>query len=80
MGKIKDYMIDHPDEPSADYPLGGSLEPYDIWRDNKLTEEGDNFLNEPRYSINDLNRIRACEQKTLAFVDEMIKDAFKTKE
>ena len=27
------------DEPSADYPLGGLVEPYDIARDNELTNE-----------------------------------------
>ncbi len=26
------------DQPSADYPLGGLLEPYDIARDNEMTE------------------------------------------
>lgn len=26
-------------EYSEDYPLGGSLEPYDIWRDNELMEK-----------------------------------------
>lgn len=26
------------DEPSADYPLGGLVEPYDIARDNELTD------------------------------------------
>lgn len=25
------------DEPSADYPLGGLVEPYDIARDNEMT-------------------------------------------
>lgn len=25
--------------PSPDYPLGGSAEPYDIWRDDQLTNK-----------------------------------------
>ena len=27
------------DEPSAEYPLGGLVEPYDIARDNELTDQ-----------------------------------------
>ncbi|MFH0891321.1 MAG: hypothetical protein V1867_00910 [Candidatus Falkowbacteria bacterium] len=26
------------DKPSEDYPMGGSLEPYDIWRDMQILE------------------------------------------
>lgn len=28
------------DEPSADYPLGGLIEPYDIEREKEMTEDG----------------------------------------
>jgi hypothetical protein len=35
-------------EYSEDYPLGGSLEPYDIWRDMQLLENG-------RYKLAQIN-------------------------
>jgi len=29
-------------EPTEEYPIGGSIEPYDIERDKQLTNENDN--------------------------------------
>jgi len=33
-----EYLLEHLDEaPSEDYPLGGTIEPYDIWKEDQLT-------------------------------------------
>lgn len=32
------------DKPSEDYPMGGSLEPYDIWRDMQILENARRVL------------------------------------